>query len=1357
MKNWYYINQLLRGTPSENMLFTGRVAFFVAGSSGSSGGAGGKSGSGDTEEEKKKPATPLDALTDNMGSKLLGSLNSTNSDDLLKKLKAMKETGKLSAGDFEKAKRLASGGTFSDRTLALRLAQGSVTTYRFNKIYNCLHLPQGDAHEQGVRKKLAEGELSGKISPSDFDTALSCLDSGSEKHQKAAEMFINDPKSAKVFHEFMKDSPLTEKKALSDLAGVSAFDSQEQRFRKSLTEFTGIEANDYINAKIDKPEDAQKVRAMIQEFGKESESHLDSWNQLSSSTKQSIAKGDSATEKAIDIMLSECFADAIRKSEKRIDITDLTRAMTAAQVKTGIDLSKLIPKNTLTQIEERLRFLQDIQAKIAKNYDQVTIKELGPRMEEVMKRVQLKQDIANASRQSGINLNPGTKIQYRMEVARDDGTIEHKWVTTEVQGVFLDQPSGEEVEWNGEKFKMENPPLVVVTGAGRETFGRFQKWVMDTQAHQVIDSTSELDREIQFDSMRLPIKEGMELEYETRKQNQGSMGTPFVTTQIDLAKIAKIHPNGFIELDHEVTLAHAFSGTVAGELLTRPIRKKTLTYGEFAQWIKRFQVVPHLKTGQQAEEAYNHWKSVHGNPGSAPVSFQKGGQLSYGPIEQKNALTVTNVTKEENHELVHINKVPYRPAQLLRTAMTANWRSNDPLTVATLATASIPAAYRAQARDEYAAKLQDELDELADMRELEDESHALHDAHAKGKGEDKAHGGKSAATSAETAEEKYKKAEEARQMANVAMPHEGTIAHIWNETQFLSCQDVGQLGKHIWEYWTRTWERKMKNRFAKFGSHLPFIGTEMLRIKEDTEHEEVEKFKHAMAHMGDFEVRGLLKKSSNQDQIKACIEVLVEKGMMRWDDVDFWKAVNRIPALALDKKIPIPKDGNPHSIVKVDSSGVKMTGMDMLKEAFENIWGDDNLYDKWKTSNKSAYKSGAEKYYNEAAALENDPYDNGGVTGRLKAMLRDHMSGVQVDPQQYEGFIKFIIKNGKSTAENKLYYIVMGVATNLLALERIGDLDSDHCNQMPWLDFFTQAKHEDKPVTLTTTQKDYPPHYGRPFSVRDFQVMANFFENDRDDLDKEKYSPGTRVKDFLWKKMLPHHTTQTRTSKGSRNAEQMDHDDAHFILPLLDYQTIINMCGSSAGDKKYFSVPGYLNGFPGFSEWMKTLAEEGNRDLLEKTILSYVNFDGIITNRYMLNDTKKQRVSDILLAGGTVVDGETPVNYHRNQIQSTILAIGRAAGKGRKWEALFDKVERSKDDPDGSKQKKIDSAIKDFGPELKEAIDTIGRERLFTIVRSANLKGYTGKPSDPALVRRLRARQAAGSEESSSGGGGDEL
>lgn len=1335
MKNWNNQNQLLANHSIENFLFPSRAVFFAS-SSGSSGGAGGK----DEEKLDKngKPLTGVESMAGSMSDRLLGSLNSTNKDDLLANLEKMKKDGKMSSTTFQKAKRLASSGTFSDRTLALRLTQGSVTAWRFDKIYDCLHTTEGDAHEMGLKKKLAEHELAAKISPSDFDLALSALEHGDDDQKQMAENFINDPKGVKEFKAFLDEHPVDQKKALQEgVLGMSGFEDQEDKLRKGLTEFTGVEAEDYFKTKMDTPEDAEKVRVMIREFGTESKTHIDAFDAFTHEMKNSVAKGDREVERAIEMMISECFQAAMTRDEKPIGEVDITRAIIHTRKETGIDLSKKMPKDLLKKMEGKLRYIQDLDLKISKKYGDITLKEFGPRTEEVMKRIRLKSSIDRCSRACGMSLKPGTKIRHKMEFTSEDGVVERRWVDTEIKGVFIEPPIGEKVEYLDEVFNPEKESLVIVTGAGRETFGRFEKWIMDTEAYQIIDTKEELEQEIQFDAMKLPLKEGMELE----QRATGKKGS-----EVSLIKIAKLHKDGRIELDQEIDFRKPGSGTVAGQTLTEPIRKKILTYGEFAQLIKRQNIVPHLKTASEAETAYNNWKQVHGNPETVPLKFEAGSQMTYGPYEQNNSLAITKIARApDGVEVAKVNSVDYRPSDLLRTAKNANWEQFDAASMAVAATASIvDPVKRALATTNFQKKLKAQEEEIADLWELAEQRHNLEDAHHAEEAAHAAphagaeHGAHAAPHDPEQAkreadeakEEHLKEAAEKYREDNIVEPKQNAITQFWYDTQFLTPVDVMELGKSVWEYWKRTWERKQKNRYSKFGSSMPFISTEMLRIKEDTEHEEVGKFEHAIGHMGTFEVRGIMNSSSNQDQIKACIKTLSDRGHMRWDDVRMWEAVNRIPALAFDKRILIPRDGNPHSIVKVEN-GIRMTGMDMLKDAFESVWGDDNLYETFKNSNTSAYKSAMEKFGNEGSSLENDPYGSGGVSAKLKQLLNMHRNGEQVDPSQYEGLIKYIIKNGKATAEKKLYYIVLGVATNLLSIESIGTLDSDHCNVLPWLDFFTQAKNENKPVTLTKMQSDVPPeNTGKhPFTMNDYKEMATFFDTKMPGEDEN--TAGINVKNFLWKKMLPHETTLTRTRKGSRNGDSMDHDDSHFILPLLDHEAIGRMCGSSTGRKKYFSDPGYLNGYPGFSEWMNTTAELGDDENLVRAIEAYVRFDGIISNRYDVKNEDLTRISDSVMDNGTVVDPLTPVNLHRDQMKDMILRIGRAAG--RDWSILFDKVKRSSDDPGGKRQERIDKAINDFRKtDFRSAIEDLGKDKLFAIVRGTGLKGYEGnaKPED---------------------------
>lgn len=90
------------------------------------------------------------------------------------------------------------------------------------------------------------------------------------------------------------------------------------------------------------------------------------------------------------------------------------------------------------------------------------------------------------------------------------------------------------------------------------------------------------------------------------------------------------------------------------------------------------------------------------------------------------------------------------------------------------------------------------------------------------------------------------------------------------------------------------------------------------------------------------------------------------------------------------------------------------------------------------------------------------------------------------------------------------------------------------------------------------------------------------------------------------------------------------------------------------------------------------------------------------------------------------------------------MEIGRRSGKsaGGKWDPLFDKVKRKSDDTGGAQQKKIESFIEDFGPELRAAINNLQEGELFAIVQEAKLKGFSGK-RDPTLVAKAMAQQEA--------------
>ncbi len=1408
MANWTHTSQHLHSDPSGNLFFPARVVFFASTA---------RSASVDPKDPNKKNRRAstndgeIDNLTLNTSDIVEATMLKNEGNKLVGEIKDLD----LSPDVFAVAEKLAKNNRYLDQELVRKFIKGSINEDQLKKCAEYLHPDHGDAADQKSMQKLAEHAIFGVIQPHVFDEAAECIESKSFQHKRAVEEFLDHPKDVKKFTEFMEEHPIDHKKAPRDLAGATALDIEQDRMRRSLATFKSRELSTYLQTKADTPESAEKVKELIKQFGEESKSHSEHWNELTKSLKHPM----------LESIIADLFPEPIHQDEKDISLADLQQALKEGQKAHGVDLTLLVPPTVQNEIHRKMVYIQGLSRKAAVTKTKIE-EELAAREKEVRKRMEFKQKMEETQRRSGMKLTPGTPIRYRKAVESRDGShTTYEWEDTEIEGVFIESHEGSKEEMT-----------VYVKGIGEFGPEEFVKWARNTQAAQRVSDKATLDKELEFDILGHPLKVGSILEQPTINVD-GARGTT-------LRKIEKINNDGTIELDLYIPVASA--GDVADDVpLATPIQKKKVSFGEFAQWVRRTHAKPYMENPKQAEAAYNKWKKAKGNP--ADIRFQKGTFLRCGPYEQNNLLLIQDITTDATtgEQFVTINGAKYRAGELLDNAMAAHWeplheeayareatahidnpmqrievynrtiekirrqkmhvatRYNDKETVASLAAQGtvIPTTNTYA----YASAAPAAPTSVATKTQAAEPSHGGGDgggghgggghggaggppgpsgptspspSHPAGPtgptGPTAAHDAAKAKPGApptpptpslggdekfipnlrtqipksnpekEMAEAELLAAQKKKIDENVYMPPDNALKNLWVETHFLSVQEMWQLGKHVWEYWERTWERKMKGRFSKFGQHLPFIGTEMLRIKEETEHHEVGKFKEAITAMGVIEVRGILNRSSNADQIKACIEVLVEKGQMRWDDVRTWEAFNRIPNLPADKRIPIPNDRNPYSPVSIDEkTGSNVMGMDYLGKAIDGLWG-DALYEKWTNSNGSAYDSAMSGFNKQGEELESDPYGTGKIAGRLRAILKRHIEGEWANPQEYEGFIRYIIDNGKSTAENKIFFIVAGVATRLIPLERLGAIADKLQNKLPFLAFLADKG----------SKKPYQNAPG-PYTVAQLKELTEDFMSDPGITKKEQeYTAGPKVKDFLWKYALTNGETQTRTIKAIRNGEtQLDHDDAQMIIPLLDDEWVVQACANSGGNKKYFTIPGYLNAYVGFSEWVKTLSGtydpafpaefKNNKVKLVQAIKAFVRYNGVLSKRYKKGDEKYQRVARDYLDQGSVVDSQ-PVKRHKNQMEGLVTALGKAFGIEDTQYLMLDTGEDYKDTGEAKTQKAVEIAHDRFGRLLEDAIndDPKGIEKMIRIIQGQNLDGYGYNP-DMKVQEKAKAASAS--------------
>lgn len=564
-------------------------------------------------------------------------------------------------------------------------------------------------------------------------------------------------------------------------------------------------------------------------------------------------------------------------------------------------------------------------------------------------------------------------------------------------------------------------------------------------------------------------------------------------------------------------------------------------------------------------------------------------------------------------------------------------------------------------------------------------------------------------------------------------PSYNFLRKFWNETQFLTLDDLGQLCKSGYDYYLRNWERRRKKRYSTIGKGIPWFGTEFERINQQAENEEVGQFKDAMAQWGIWQIEETLYETGNRDQAKSCLITLAEKGMIRWDNPKLWMAINKFTDEYHQIPWPLHYTSDPTqpyakgigTFAGRDVAG--RTGMDLLPEAMDSLWGEGG-HVSWKRQNDSVIEDNIQKSYNKAEELENDPKNTGGIASELAYMLEKHMSGEYVEPSEYEGMLRFIIEAGKGGPGDKVYYLLMGATLQrngrtIMGWERIGRFISKYCNNFPAIDYFTDKtprRHPTEPGKFVTG----------PWVKADFEA---FTEQWRETAASDRYRPPKTAVKFLWDEVLTSDGLQIRLEKGIRNAEKMDHDDSPLYIPALKESAIDDICSNSAGSSKKFTIQGYKNAYLGFGIRLNSLANKYDqekmlgetgfdlsgqyKDKIINAFNAFMRYDSILDDRYERTNKSFQRFKDADFRSGCVWDTR-PLLHFQREMQDTIKEAIRAYGKEDdvRFKLIFDKnppppyVEDSKERDRlqreyEAKQKQINNSIREFGKHFTEMID----------------------------------------------------
>ena len=280
-----------------------------------------------------------------------------------------------------------------------------------------------------------------------------------------------------------------------------------------------------------------------------------------------------------------------------------------------------------------------------------------------------------------------------------------------------------------------------------------------------------------------------------------------------------------------------------------------------------------------------------------------------------------------------------------------------------------------------------------------------------------------------------------------------------------------------------------------------------------------------------------------------------------------------------------------------------------MKRMVSRIWGDKELYYHWRTDNDGKTQSGKESFTPTVDQLSNT---SGGMENSLRNQLKMHVEAKragrqppeEVKPHLYEKIIEYSIKNGKLSMEEKMFYLVQGVRSGLLSIDRLKVLAGEKGGLLlifPAIDYF----------------------YKKNNSFADLQRIGAGLEETGD-----PYKPGLKTTFWLQFEVFRDKLARFRFAKGvGRRAEEIDHEDIPFIISTLNYGQASGLCARISGDRFKMTAEGRKNAYVGFSAKFKAFASllklEGRKmdrfthadaAHLAETLTTYIHVDNIQTN-----------------------------------------------------------------------------------------------------------------------------------------------
>lgn len=418
--------------------------------------------------------------------------------------------------------------------------------------------------------------------------------------------------------------------------------------------------------------------------------------------------------------------------------------------------------------------------------------------------------------------------------------------------------------------------------------------------------------------------------------------------------------------------------------------------------------------------------------------------------------------------------------------------------------------------------------------------------------------------------------------------------------------------------------KSMPSKIPGTNIDIPIVGkyTERLphyaeRRRNQLELERVKKWEDAFTNLDAEELLKLIGEDPTRDQLRASIELLVKKGRMKWADHRVWKALNKFSHYRMPEA-PCDRDETLRD--------------KWLQKLISDIWLDKDMFNEWMTGNNGNFDKHKQSYTHEADNFANLA---GKTAYELHVMLRTFVECTEkhlplpedVNPHHFEELLHYSMRMGKMSMEQKVFFLIQGIACGFLPVERLRALGGEKGGvllKFPFLDYF----------------------YQRHNSLSEIKAISKRLTEYEDG--KPTFLPGPKSTMFMRIVLLRDQKALERISKAlDKGAEGLDHEDIPYLATEIDWVKMLSLLGVMSGARSKVSKEGWKNAYVGFNEKFKVYANLAHLAKEKKAVMT----DGDVRNlaqsigAYIVMDNQMMRATD--LKAGQISLSDEALNIER--------------------------------------------------------------------------------------------------------------